>query len=90
MTFTYYIKDASAPVVVTRSITRTTVLRESVNADVGPEQGSGCRRHLASTRLCDAYNQPYLPDGRTPGRQHDVASLTPPRHHGASPKAIRA
>ncbi len=38
VTMTYYIQGATAPVVVTRSVARTSVLRESVNADVGADK----------------------------------------------------
>jgi hypothetical protein len=38
VTITYYIKGAAAPVVVTHNVTATTVLRESVNVDVGPDK----------------------------------------------------
>ena len=38
VTITYYIQGASAPVVVTRGVARMSVLRESVNADVGPDK----------------------------------------------------
>jgi hypothetical protein len=38
VTFTYYIQGTAAPVVVTRSVAHTTVLRESVNTDVGTDK----------------------------------------------------
>jgi hypothetical protein len=38
VTITYYVQGASAPTVVSRSVPRTTVLRESVNTDVGADK----------------------------------------------------
>ncbi len=38
VTLTYYIQGASTPVVVTRTVPPTTMLRESVNTDVGPNK----------------------------------------------------
>jgi hypothetical protein len=37
-TITYYIQDSTTPVVVTRQIAASAMLRESVNSDVGPDK----------------------------------------------------